>query len=84
MSYSLGFLRRFVTGWTNLSLRMKGLLVLSLPIASFLVSAALIFELEREKIDTDQLAHLCLGTVVQTRRLESLEHLVRPFEVHPR
>jgi signal transduction histidine kinase/ActR/RegA family two-component response regulator/CHASE3 domain sensor protein len=55
MSYAPGFLRRLVPGWTNLSLRMKGLLVLSLPIASLLVSATLIFELEHEKTDGDQL-----------------------------
>jgi hypothetical protein len=35
-----------------------------------------------DQLDTDQLAHLCFCAVVQTCRLELLEHLVCPFEVH--
>jgi signal transduction histidine kinase/ActR/RegA family two-component response regulator len=48
---------------------MKGLLVLSLPIASFLVSAALIFELEREKTDTDQLRQHAVDVRAQLQNM---------------
>lgn len=54
MSSALGFVRKLVLWWTDLSLRKKGLLVFSVPIVAFLISGTLLVRLEREKADFDQ------------------------------
>src|ERR1700685_3890985 len=51
MSSAVGFVRRLVLWWTDVSLRKKGLLVFSVPIIAFLVSAGLLVRLERERAD---------------------------------
>ena len=54
LSLAIGFVRKLVLWWTDLSLRKKGLLVFSVPIVAFMISGALLARLEHEKADFDQ------------------------------
>jgi signal transduction histidine kinase/FixJ family two-component response regulator/CHASE3 domain sensor protein len=49
-----GFLETLTRRWLNLSLRVRGLAVLALPVIALLVSVALVSRLEREKADAEQ------------------------------
>jgi PAS domain S-box-containing protein len=54
MPRTLGFLPTLALRWTNLSIRMKGLIVFSIPIAAVLISGTLLVRLEKEEAVAEQ------------------------------
>jgi signal transduction histidine kinase/CheY-like chemotaxis protein/CHASE3 domain sensor protein len=69
MDYIPGFRGTVLRGWTNLSLRAKGLLVFSVPVVALLVSATLLVRLDREKTDAEQRVKRALDMRAQLQNL---------------